>query len=108
MKWVIYLNIIQDTLSIEGKEFYTINVALPKTNLLIIGNDVGFVMCGALDVGIYNTPKMKERGVVCAKVVGVRSIDDMLNAFILEASDCAMDLGITKGVAVFDALKLLS
>lgn len=102
------MEIIQDKIEVDGFEFYTISVMLPKTSLLIVGNDVGFIMCGALDVEIYNSAKLLPRGVVCAKVVGVRSIEDILNAKIHEASKKAIEMGIDKGLEVKDALRLLS
>ncbi len=97
----------QEKIEISGHEFYTITVNLPKTTFVLVGNDIGFIMCGALDVGIYDTPKLIERQVVCAKVVGVKTIEDLLNGAIKESTLQAQKMGIVEGTSVKDALLLL-
>ena len=93
---------------INGSVFKKIKVELPKTTLYIISNDKGFVMCGALNVDIYNSLKLKDRKVLCANVIGVKSFDDLLNGKINQASDAFVELGAFEGMRVKDALYLLS
>lgn len=93
---------------IDDKKYYSVEVKLPKTNLLIVGNDIGFVMCGALNVDIYDTPKLLPRKVVCVRVVGVKTIDELIEARVEEATSAARELGIFNGMCVKDALNLLS
>ena len=93
---------------VEGIKYEGIEIELPKTTLLIIKGNKGFIMCGALNVDVYNTPKMKERNVLCASVRGVRSFDDMLNATIYDLSDCLKELGVYKGMRVDEALVYIS
>lgn len=88
--------------------FKAIKVELPKTTLLIITNDKGFVMCGALNVEVYNTEAMKERGVLCASVRGVKTFDEMLNSKLYDVSDKFKELGAYKGMSVDEALALLT
>lgn len=47
---MIYLVTIE-TLEIGGT-LTAVTVALPKTTLLTVSNDNGYIMCGALDVGL--------------------------------------------------------
>lgn len=39
-----------EPIEIEGKHFVATTVKLPKTTLLSVSNDVGYIMCAALDV----------------------------------------------------------
>ena len=86
----------------------TLEVALDNTTLLILEGYGGFAMCGALDVNIYNTPKMKERKVVCFKAVGVKTLEQLYEAEIYDLSEYAMSLGINKGMKVKDGFEILS
>ncbi|WP_163536556.1 DUF1805 domain-containing protein [Gracilibacillus sp. YIM 98692] len=66
-------------IKIEGYTFIAITVELPNTNLLVVANDIGYIMCGALDVDLLND-KLKNRPIVAGRAIGVRSIDDLLEA----------------------------
>ncbi|MBO8156772.1 MAG: DUF1805 domain-containing protein [Bacillaceae bacterium] len=63
---------------VENKPFTVVQVDLPETNLLIISNDIGYIMCGALDVDILN--EKTERQIVAGRAVGVRTIEELLDA----------------------------
>ncbi len=102
------MNFIKKDLVYNDKAFYTLEVALPKTTLLLVGNDIGFIMCGALDVDIYDSLGLVDRKVVCAKCFKVKTIDDLLNATVAQSSKEATNMGIVKGMKVLDALNLLS
>ncbi len=39
---------------IDNYTFIAVSVKLPKTNLLAVMSDKGYIMCGALDVGLLN------------------------------------------------------
>ena len=41
-------------ISIDGQSFQAVTEKLPKTTLLTVSNDKGYIMCGALDVGLLN------------------------------------------------------
>lgn len=86
----------------------TLEVALDNTTLLILEGYGGFAMCGALDVNIYNTPKMKERKVICFKAVGVKTLEQLYEAEINDVSEYAISLGIYKGMKVKDGFEILS
>ena len=44
-----------EPIMIKGHFFTAVVVQLPKTTLLTISNDTGYIMCGALDVGLLNS-----------------------------------------------------
>ncbi|HLQ70721.1 MAG TPA: DUF1805 domain-containing protein [Bacillota bacterium] len=64
---------------LDGIIFTAIRVELPKTNLLIVSNEIGYIMCAALDVAIFDE-KLSEREVIAGRAMGVRSIDQLLDA----------------------------
>lgn len=81
----------------------SVHVKLPKTNLLVLTTQTGYVMCGALDVGLLRT-KLRERGVIAARAVGVKTMDDLWNGSIESCTQAAEALGIHPGMSVQDAL----
>lgn len=90
-------------LQIEEHSFLSIVVELPKTNLLIITNEIGYIMCGALDVQLLND-KLKDRKVVAGRAIGVKTIDELLEAPLESVTFEAENLGIVKGTTGRDAL----
>jgi len=88
---------------IEGYTFLSISVELPKTNLLVVTNDKGYIMCGALDIGLLNE-KLKDRKVIAGRAVGVKTINQLLDAPLESITYEAEELGITKGMIGRDAL----
>ncbi|MCY8582786.1 YunC family protein, partial [Bacillus haynesii] len=60
-------------------------------------------MCGALDVALLND-KLKDRKIVAARAVGVRTIDQLLEAPLESVTDAARELGIHPGMSGKDAL----
>jgi|SRR5690625_1928686 len=67
------------SIEINSIVFTAVRVELPKTNLLIVSNEIGYIMCAALDVNVLNE-KLKDREVVAGRAVGVRTIQDLLQA----------------------------
>jgi uncharacterized protein YunC (DUF1805 family) len=90
-------------LVIEGHQFNAITVKLPKTNFMAVTNENGYIMCGALDVGLLNE-KLKERGIIAGRAVGVRTIEQLLEAPLESVTYKAEELGITAGMKGKDAL----
>lgn len=90
-------------LLIEGRPFTTVTVELPKTKLMAVYNETGYIMCGALDVGLLNE-KLSDRRIVAGRAVGVRSIEELLNAPLESVTLEAERLGIHKGMLGRDAL----
>ena len=95
-----------ETIELEGHLFTAVTVHLPKTTLLTISNERGYIMCGALDVSLLNE-KLAARKIIAGRAVGVRTIEDLLKAPLesvtLEAEAC----GIVAGMSGEDALLMM-
>jgi len=88
---------------IEERMFIGVSVKLPKTNLLVVTSDKGYIMCGALDVALLNE-KLKDRQIIAGRAVGVKTIEQLLEAPLESVTYEAMELGITEGMIGRDAL----
>jgi uncharacterized protein YunC (DUF1805 family) len=88
---------------LEGHTVIAIEVALPRTTLLIITTDKGYIMCGALDVNLLNE-RLKDRNIVAARAVGVRTIEELLDAPLESVTHTAEDLGIIPGMLGREAI----
>ncbi|WP_416828515.1 YunC family protein [Ectobacillus polymachus] len=92
-----------EPLVINGHTCLAVTVHLPKTNLLAVTTDKGYIMCGALDVALLND-KLKDREILAARAVGVRTIQDLLEAPLESVTYEAEKRGITVGMMGKDAL----
>jgi uncharacterized protein YunC (DUF1805 family) len=90
-------------IDIQGHTFLTVSVVLPKTNLLVVTNDKGYIMCGALDVGLLNE-KLKDRKVIAGRAVGVKTIEQLIDAPLESVTYEAEAIGIHKGMIGREAL----
>jgi uncharacterized protein YunC (DUF1805 family) len=90
-------------IEINGHTFLSVSVKLPKTNLLVVSSDKGYIMCGALDVALLNE-KLKDRKVIAGRAVGVKTIEQLLEAPLESVTYEAENLGITKGMLGKDAM----
>lgn len=90
-------------IEISGHLVIAIEVHLPKTNLLVVTTEKGYIMCGALDIGLLNE-KLAGRKVLAGRATGVRSIDELLDAPLESVTYEAERLGIAKGTIGRDAL----
>ncbi|SDK07431.1 YunC family protein [Sediminibacillus albus] len=88
---------------IEEIPFTAIRVELPKTNLLIVSNDEGYIMCGALDVDLLSE-KLADRHIIAARAVGVKTIEQLLDAPLEKVTDAAKDKGWHVGMPGKEAL----
>jgi uncharacterized protein YunC (DUF1805 family) len=77
---------------------------LPKTRVLSISTERGYVMGGTLDVAILDRLH-PERGILAARVTGVREIEDILTARVQDCTRAATELGVTPGMTGRDALE---
>ena len=91
---------------IGGKLYKGVFVQLPKTSLLAISGQEGYIMCGALDVALLNE-KLKERQIIAGRAVGVRTLEELLNAPLESVTDEAKKRGIIPGMIGRDALQLM-
>ncbi|WP_019535004.1 YunC family protein [Paenibacillus ginsengihumi] len=74
-----------------------IEVKLPKTTLLVVTTDKGYIMCGALDVALLNE-RLSERRIIAGRATGVRTIQELLDAPLESVTHEAEKLGITAGM----------
>ncbi|GGG75024.1 YunC family protein [Paenibacillus radicis (ex Gao et al. 2016)] len=90
----------------NGATVLGVEVKLPKTTLLAITTDTGYIMCGALDVGLLND-RLKDRGIVAGRAVGVKTLEELLDAPLESVTATAESLGIVVGMRGWDALALM-
>jgi len=83
-----------------------IMVELPKTRALSISTEKGYVMCGLLDVPFLDGFH-SDRQIVAARVVGVREIDDLLEARVRDCTTAAAAMGVRPGMTGREALELM-
>ena len=93
-------------LTIENRIFIAVVVKLPKTTLLAVTSEKGYIMCGALDVHLLNN-RLKDRKIIAARAVGVKTIDELLNAPLESVTEEAESRGIKKGMIGKEALLLM-
>jgi uncharacterized protein YunC (DUF1805 family) len=92
--------------TIDSTSATAICVQLPKTNLVIVTTDIGYIMCGALDVQLLND-RLADRGIVAGRAVGVRTIDQLLEAPLESVTSHAQTIGIQPGMKGRDAIRLM-
>lgn len=92
-----------EPLSIGNQTVLGIEVKLPQTTLIAIRTDHGYIMCGALDVQLLNE-KLADRRIIAGRSVGVRSLDDLLEAPLESVTIEAEKRGIHPGMRGKDAL----
>ncbi|MGL4338277.1 MAG: YunC family protein [Turicibacter sp.] len=96
-------------IKIEGYEFITYEVFLPKTTLFVVANEVGYIMCAALDIDFFNnSEKLRARKIIAGRAEGVRSIEQLLDAPLAKVTIASEELGIVPGVIGRDALVLMA
>lgn len=91
---------------VDGVTATAVTVQLPKTNLIAVTTARGYIMCGALDVELLNT-RLAERQIVAGRALGVRSVDDLLEAPLADVTEAARALGVVPGMKGRDAIRLM-
>ena len=87
----------------DNMEMNYVEICLHNTTLLIIEGYKSFFMCGALDTSVY-----KNREVICCIAMGVKNIEQLYNANIVDLSEYAKQIGLQVGMTVSEAFKELS
>ncbi|MBD2872582.1 YunC family protein [Paenibacillus arenilitoris] len=90
----------------NGETVLGVEAKLPKTTLLAIMTDKGYIMCGALDVSLLNE-RLKDREIIAGRAVGVRTLEELLEAPLESVTFKAESLGITVGMKGSEALRLM-
>lgn len=92
-----------EPVELDGRIALAIEVKSLKTTLLVVTTDKGYIMCGALDVGLLNE-KLKDRHIIAGRATGVRTIEDLLEAPLESVTYEAEALGIVAGMKGRDAV----
>lgn len=95
-----------EPVTVGGETAVAIEVKLPKTTLLAVTARSGYIMCGALDVQLLNT-RLKDRGVIAGRAVGVRTIAELLDAPLESVTEQAEQIGIHAGMSGREAVRLM-
>lgn len=90
-------------IEIDGIHFTGIQVELPKTNLLMISNEIGYIMCAALDVNLLNE-YLSDRKIVAGRAKGVRTVEQLLDAPLEKITDASRTYGWEVGMTGREAL----
>ncbi|AIQ67966.1 YunC family protein [Paenibacillus graminis] len=98
--------VTMEPVAVGGHILVGVEVKLPKTTLLSISTSKGYIMCGALDVGLLNE-RLSDRGIIAARAVGVRTLPQLLAAPLESVTIEAEKLGIVPGMTGADALLLM-
>lgn len=92
-----------EPIQMNDKTAISIEVKLPKTTLLVVTTDKGYIMCGALDVALLNE-LLGDRNIIAGRALGVRSIEGLLEAPLEAVTKGAEELGITAGTTGREAI----
>ncbi|MNI82335.1 hypothetical protein D3C73_1390350 [compost metagenome] len=95
-----------EPVQVGGHTLVGVEVKLPKTTLLTVSTSRGYIMCGALDVGLLNET-LSDRKIIAARAVGVRTLAQLLAAPLESVTIEAEQLGIVPGMTGADALLLM-
>ena len=90
-------------IKVGRKYIEAISIGLLSKNLILLKGRKGYVMCGYLNLKVAQ--KFQDTAV---KIAGVSSIEEALKANIHSCTSQARRLGIFKGQAVREALKIIS
>ncbi|UOQ85304.1 YunC family protein [Gracilibacillus salinarum] len=90
-------------IEIRGHAFTAVTVRLPYTNLLVITNEKGYVMCGALDVDLLND-RLTDRPIIAGRAVGVKTIEDLQKATLDKVTNHSKQFGWYEGMPIEEAL----
>lgn len=95
--------ITMEPISVGEHTLVGVEVKLPKTTLLTISTSRGYIMCGALDVGLLND-RLGDRKIIAGRAVGVKTLNQLLEAPLESVTKEAAALGIIPGMPGHEAL----
>lgn len=84
-----------------------ISVHLPKTRVLVISTENGYIMYGLVDLARLDELH-PERRIAAARVTHVRTIQDLLTGKVDAVTDEARRRGVVEGMTGFAALEKLA
>jgi len=84
-----------------------IEVRLPGTTLLAVTAGSGYIMCGALDVGLLNE-RLSDRRIIAGRALGVRTLEQLLDAPLESVTRTAEEMGIAPGTIGREAVRMMA
>jgi uncharacterized protein YunC (DUF1805 family) len=93
---------IIEQVKLKNQTAIGVKLELGNAPLLIIKVEKGYLMCGYLNISVSS-----KLGDVAARVTGVKSFEDMLNAKISELSEAAQKMGFKEGMMGIEFLNEL-
>ncbi|CAM3445889.1 YunC family protein [Marinicrinis lubricantis] len=93
-----------EPVQLEKGTAWAVEVKLPKTTLISISTDIGYIMCGALDIKLLNE-KLQDRKIIAGRAVGVRTIEQLLDSPLESVTIEAKARGIEAGMTGREALQ---
>ena len=94
---------INKRINIGKRHIDAIAVRLLQQSLIVLKGSKGYVMCGYLNLKIAE--KFKDAAI---KIVGVSSIEEALGSKVYALTSAARKLGVRKGQAVKEVLKIIA
>lgn len=94
---------VMKPLQIDGHIAIGMEVKLPKTTLLVVTTPNGYIMCGALDITLLNE-RLADRHIIAGRAVGVRTLEQLLEAPLESVTRSAEALGIHPGMSGREAV----
>jgi uncharacterized protein YunC (DUF1805 family) len=104
--WEVLQMVTLEAVQVGDYILVGVEVKLPKTTLLSISTSRGYIMCGALDIGLLNET-LSDRQIIAARAVGVRTLPQLLAAPLESVTIEAEKLGIVPGMTGAEALLLM-
>lgn len=95
--------VTMEPMEVGGHLLVGVEVKLPLTTLLTVNTARGYIMCGALDVGLLNE-RLADRRIIAGRAVGVRTLQELVDAPLESVTDEARRLGIVPGMPGREAL----
>jgi uncharacterized protein YunC (DUF1805 family) len=93
---------IIEQIKLKNQTGIGIKLELNNAPLLIIKVEKGYLMCGYLNINASS-----KVGDIAARVTGVKSFEDMLNAKVSELSELAHKMGFKEGITGLEFLNSL-
>ena len=95
--------LVSQKIKVGKKQVLAVLLKLNLKNLIVLSGSKGYVMCGYLNLSAAN--KFSD---VAVKITGVSTIKQALAAKVHSASYSAKKIGIKKGKAIKDVLKIIA
>lgn len=93
-----------DTVKIGDRQCNAVTVRLPKTTVLTVATDRGYIMCGMLAIERLDNLR-PERSIISARVTHVKTIAELLDGTVDAVSRAARELGVREGMTGRQALE---